>query len=94
MFKLLNPNQMTGIAYKERGKHEHPDLMEKLTKMLKMPVDTKKMNRNFSCHTKTVCTKNNPLQKIKDKTIKKRKKRKKRAKTRKIKDDGWFSRLF
>ena len=65
MFKLLSPNQMTGIAYKERGKHEHPDLMEKLTKMLKMPVDTKKMNRNFSCHTKTVCTKINPLQKIK-----------------------------
>ena len=47
MIKLLNPNQMTGIAYKERGKHEHPDLMEKLTRMLKMPVDSKKMDRNF-----------------------------------------------
>ena len=47
MIKLLNPNQMTGIAYKERGKHEHPDLMEKLTKMLKMPVDTKKNGSQF-----------------------------------------------
>tara|TARA_B100000029_G_C17157292_1_gene808283 strand:+ start:129 stop:413 length:285 start_codon:yes stop_codon:yes gene_type:complete len=94
MIKLLNPNQMTGIAYKERGKHEHPDLMEKLTKMLKMPVDTKKMNRNFSCHTKTVCTKINPLQKIKSKTLKKGKKGKKRGKTRKRKEEGWLSGFF
>ena len=92
MSKLLNPKQMTGIVYKERGKHDHPDLMEKLTKMLKMPVDTK-MNRNFSCHTKTVCTRKiNPLQKI-SKTRKKGKK--KRVKTRKNKDEeGWFSGLF
>ena len=92
MIKLLNPNQMTGIAYKERGKHEHPDLMEKLTKMLKMPVDTKKMDKNFSCHTKTVCTRINPLQK-RSKTRKKGKK--KTSKTRKMKDEeGWFSGLF
>ena len=93
MIKRLNPDQMTGIAYKERGKHEHPDLMEKLTRMLKMPVDTKKMGRNFSCHTKTVCTRNiNPLQK-RSKTRKKGKKKK--IKTRKIKDEGgWFSGLF
>ena len=68
MIKLLNPNQMAGIAYKERGKHEHPDLMEKLTKMLKVPVNTKIMeNRNFSCHTKTVCTRNNPRSKTRKK---------------------------
>ena len=92
MIKLLDPNQMTGIAYKERGKHDHPDLMEKLTKMLKMPVDTKKMNRNFSCHTKTVCSRNNPLQKGR-KTRKQV--QKKRSKTRKNKDEeGWFSGLF
>ena len=92
MIKLLNPNQMTGIAYKERGKHEHPDLMEKLTRMLKMPVDSKKMDRNFSCHTKTVCTRINPLQK-RSKTRKKGKKKK--SKTRKMKEEeGWFSGLF
>ena len=87
MFKLLNPNQMTHMAYKERpSKHEHPDLMEKLTKMLKMPVDTKKMGRNFSCHTKTVCTRRSKTRK---------QGQKKRSKTRKIKDEeGWFSGLF
>lgn len=89
MSKLLNPKQMTGIVYKERGKHEHPDLMEKLTRMLKMPVDTKKMGRNFSCHTKTVCTRNNPRSKTRKQG------QKKRSKTRKIKDEeGWFSGLF
>ena len=53
-----------------------------------MPVDTKKMGRNFSCHTKTVCTKTNPFAQ----KTKKRKKRKKKRKTVKNKDSflGFF----
>ena len=91
MFKLLNPNQMTHMAYKERpSKHEHPDLMEKLTKMLKVPVNTKKMeNRNFNCHTKTVCTRTSPF-------TRKMKKKKRKRKTRKtpVKKESSFFGLF
>ena len=59
---------------------------KKLTRMLKMPVDSKKMDRNFSCHTKTVCTRRSKTRK---------KGRKKKSKTRKMKEEeGWFSGLF
>ena len=88
MFKL---SPVEKLAYKERAHHEHPNLLEKLGKILKMPVDTKKMGRNFSCHTKTVCTKTNPFTQ-KTKKRKKRKRRKKKRKTVKNKDSflGFF----
>ena len=84
---------MTRMAYKERPtKHEHPNLYDKLKKMADMPVDINKMeNRNFSCHTKTVCIKNNPFQK-KSKTRKKGRKRKTRKTP--VKKESSFFGLF
>jgi len=77
MFKL---SPVERIAYKERAYHDHPDLFEKLGKILKMPVNTKKINRNFTCKTKTVCTKVSPLDKFTRKKGKKKKKNKKKRK--------------
>ena len=54
MFQL---SPVEKLAYKERSHHEHPDLLEKLGKMLKAPIDTKNFENDFSCHTKTVCKK-------------------------------------